>query len=160
MMAIAIHPAAIDPTFSLGELSREITPIDDVDRIYKSLSRAYRDLDAYSAAALYTRSALQLTPDRVHHRGRREIRNWYFGRFGRARENGARLTIRFVVTERGVQNGGVYDSGVYVLTGHPSDDESPVRQQTGRFVAVFRRTSGASWNYRIDSLRKGDIPLF
>ena len=153
MMAVAIHPAAIDPTFSPGELSREIAAIDDVDRIYKSLSRAYRDLDAYAAAALYTRSASHLTPDRVHQRGRREIHNLYIGRFGRARENGARLTIRFVVTERGVQNGVVYDTGVYVLTGHPSNDESPVRLRTERFVAVFRRTSGASWNYRIDSLR-------
>jgi len=81
----------------------------EVDALYERLTRAYRSLEADSAAAPF------------------------------AAERDIDLGIHFLVGARGVQNGVVFDVGTFFLTGRGRDDVSRGPMKMGPFLAVCRR---------------------
>jgi ketosteroid isomerase-like protein len=110
-----------------------------VSALYDALSRAYRTLDARAAAACFSPDAVVVQESTADLRGRAAIEVWLVDEFRSAVTRGVDLGLSFLVVERGVQNGVVFDVGTFSLTGRGRHDVSRVPLRTGRFLAVCRR---------------------
>ena len=111
----------------------------EVAALYEGLSRAFRDLDPEGAAALLSVDAVFVHDESDEIHGREAIRRWLARRLRGTRERGVDLGLSFLVVERGVQNGVVFDVGTFALTGRGRMDVSRVPLRSGRFLAVSRR---------------------
>lgn len=125
-----------------------VTAEPTVDRIYRVFHEAYRALDAGRVAATYGDHALYLSPGADLRRGRASVEEGFERLFGWARENGARLDIRFEIVERRLGADLGYDVGYFDLTTR-REDGSTTRSR-GKFVVVLR-PGDEGWLIVVDS---------
>jgi ketosteroid isomerase-like protein len=126
-----------------------VPPHAEVDRIYQAFSEAHEALDAWRLDDLYSHDALYITPDNRARRGASAITEWFGAMFRRASELGLGLHVHFVVDQRGIERGVVYDGGHYLLSVLRPD--GTIRRRVGRFVVVFRLGSDRRWRCHLDS---------
>ena len=126
---------------------------EEVVRTILTIDREFMDAvaakDAERVAALYTEDARIMMPGRPTISGRSEILGFYKAAF-------QGLVESVVLDTKDIEVSGdlAYATGSNRITLTPPGEAS--REERGKYVAVYRRASGADWEVVIDSYSNND----
>jgi uncharacterized protein (TIGR02246 family) len=136
-----------------SESSDSVAKVGTIDDVFLAFSEALERLDAAAVADLYAEDALYLPPDGDVVRGREAIRGIFEPFFAKVAENGDRIHVSFVHTERKIDDILAYDVGYFTLTRTSGDEKNSGRQ---KFAVVLRRGDG---EWRMQVYAYSDAPL-
>lgn len=111
----------------------------DMQAVYHTFTRAYKQADAAMVAGLYTEDAYYLEPNTLIIQGRDTIQA-NFARFLSRFSPGSGPDISFEIIERQIAPDQAYDIGYYLFNG----------QRSGKFIVLWQRQPDGKWLIRAD----------
>ncbi len=128
-------------------LENGVKPHKEIDAIYATFTKAYRDLQVDLVANLYTEDANYLASGNVMTDGRAKIRENFAGFFDYVKKNGNTMEIKFRILQREVDKKLGYEVGIYTI--NTFKDGKQVQTGQGKFFVVTKKT-GKTWYFRFD----------
>lgn len=118
-----------------------------IDAIYETFTKGYRELNVGLVANLYTEDANYLASGAKMTDGRSKIYENFNGFFENVRKSGNTMDIKFHILQREVDNNLGYEVGIYTLTSFRDGKELGKGQ--GKFFVVTKKI-GNKWYFRFD----------
>lgn len=125
----------------------------EIDSIYSTFTKGYRDLNVDLVANLYTEDANYLAPGNEMMDGRGKIRESFTSFFDYVKTNGETMEIKFQILKREVDKRLGYDLGIYTI--NTFKDGKQIRTGQGKFLVVTKKI-GNKWYFRFDGY--SDVP--
>jgi uncharacterized protein (TIGR02246 family) len=119
----------------------------EIDAVYASFTRAYRQLNVDLVTDLYTADANYLAPGNPMSDGREKIREGFARFFEYVKKNGQTMEVKFRILSREVDQKLGYDLGVYTI--NTFKDGKQIGQGQGKFFVVTKKI-GDRWFFRFD----------
>jgi uncharacterized protein (TIGR02246 family) len=129
-------------------LESGVGPHREIDAVYASFTKAYRELNVDLVINLYTADANYLAPGNPMSDGREKIRQGFAGFFEQVRKNGQTMEIKFRILSREVDQKLGYDVGIYTI--NTFKDGKQIGQGQGKFFVVTKKI-GEKWFFRFDA---------
>ena len=140
-------------TFSINAQTPDLTldngvkPYKEIDAIYTTFSKGYRDLNFDLVTNLYTEDANYLAPGNEMTDGKVKIRESFAGFFEYVKKNGNTMEIKFRILQREVDKRLGYEVGIYTI--NTFKDGKQVQTSQGKFFVVTKKI-GNKWYFRFD----------
>lgn len=128
-------------------LEKGVKPHKEIDAIYETFSKGYKDLNVDLVTNLYTEDANYLASGNTMTDGRAKIRENFAGFFENVRKSGNTMEIKFRILQREVDEKLGYEVGIYTLT--TFKDGKQVGMGQGKFLVVTKKI-GKNWYFRFD----------
>lgn len=119
----------------------------EIDAIYASFTKSYRELNVDLTTNLYTEDANYLASGSRMSDGRDKIRESFASFFDYVRKNGETMEIKFRILQRDVDKRLGYDVGIYTI--NRFKDGKQVLTSQGKFFVVTKKI-GKKWYFRFD----------
>ena len=138
------------------------TNIDsELDKVYKTFSIAYDQLDADMVTNLYVADAKYLSGDDAIKEGLENIRSGFQRYFEWANSENASLNISFDIQDRKYSENLVVDVGYYLIeTTFPKDSSKETKHSAGKFITVLQPQDNEDWKFIIDGYNKAPVEAF
>lgn len=131
-----------DLTLDLG-----VKPHKDIDAIYATFSKGYRDLNVDLVTNLYTDDANYLASGNLMTDGQAKIRENFAGFFDYVKKNNNTMEIKFQILKREVDKKLGFEVGIYTINSFK--DGKQVQSSQGKFLVVTKKI-GKNWYFRFD----------
>ncbi len=141
-VSFSINAQSPDLTLENGVKSHK-----EIDAIYATFTKGYRDLNVELVVDLYTEDANYLASGNVMTDGRDKIRENFSGFFDYVKKNGNTMEIKFRILQREVDRKLGYELGIYTI--NTFKDGKQVQSSQGKFFVVTKRI-GKKWYFRFD----------
>lgn len=128
---------------------------EDIDEVYNTFTRAYRDLDIELVKRIYADSTVYLTPGNVIQFDKGEFIGSFDSMFAGAKADSAQLDIRFQIRKRDISPAQVTDIGYYRLQRIRQD--SIQWTSVGKFITVLKPQSDGTWKFVVDGYSNAPI---
>lgn len=128
-------------------LENGVKPHKEIDAIYATFTKGYRDLKVDLVANLYTEDANYLASGSTMTDGRAKIRESFAGFFDYVKKNGNTMEIKFRILNREVDRKLGYEVGIYTI--NTFKDGKQVQTGQGKFLVVTKKI-GNKWYFRFD----------
>lgn len=125
----------------------------EIDSIYTTFTKGYRELNVDLVTNLYTEDANYLAPGNEMTDGKVKIRESFASFFDYVKNNGETMEIKFQILAREVDNRLGFDVGIYTI--NTFKDGKQIRTGQGKFLVVTKRI-GNKWYFRFDGY--SDVP--
>ncbi len=119
----------------------------EIDAIYATFTKGYRDLNVDLVANLYTEDANYLASGNVITDGKAKIRESFAGFFDYVKKNGNTMEIKFRILTREVDKKLGFEVGIYTI--NTFKDGKQVKSSQGKFLVVTKKI-GKKWYFRFD----------
>lgn len=119
----------------------------EIDSIYSTFTKGYRDLNVDLVTNLYTEDANYLAPGNEMTDGRGKIRESFASFFDYVKTNGETMEIKFQILKREVDTMLGYDLGIYTI--NTFKEGKQIRTGQGKFLVVTKKI-GNKWYFRFD----------
>lgn len=129
-------------------LEKGVKPHKEIDAIYTTFTKGYRELNVDLVANLYTEDANYLASGSSMADGREKIRENFASFFDYVKKNGNTMEIKFQILKREVDKNLGYEVGIYTLNSFK--DGKQVQTGQGKFFVVTKKI-GNKWFFRYDS---------
>lgn len=129
-------------------LEKGVKSHKEIDAIYASFTKGYRELNVDLVTNLYTEDANYLAPQNEMIEGRAKIRENFASFFDYVKQNGNTMEIKFQILKREVDKNLGYDLGIYTINSFK--DGKQVQTGQGKFLVVTKKI-GKNWYFRYDS---------
>ncbi len=126
----------------------------EIDEIYKTFSKGYKELNVDLVANLYTEDANYLASGEKMTDGKSKIRDSFGSFFESVRKTGNTMNINFRILKREVDKKFGYEVGIYTLT--TFKDGKQIGTGQGKFFVVTKKI-GNKWFFRFDGYSGLDI---
>jgi len=128
-------------------LDSGVKPHQEIDAIYATFTKGYRDLNVDLVSNLYTPDANYLAPGSVMTDGKNKIRDNFANFFDYVKKNGNTMEIKFRILNRDVDKRIGYEVGIYTI--NTFKDGKQVQTGQGKFFVVTKKI-GKQWYFRFD----------
>ena len=128
-------------------LDKGVKPHKEIDAIYATFTKGYRDLQVDLVVNLYTEDANYLASGNVMTDGQAKIRENFAGFFDYVKKNGNTMEIKFRILQREVDKKLGYEVGIYTIT--TFKDGKQIQTGQGKFFVVTKKI-GNKWYFRFD----------
>lgn len=128
-------------------LDKGVKPHKEIDAIYATFTKGYRELNVDLVAKLYTEDANYLASGSEITDGRIKIFENFKGFFDYVKKNGNTMEIKFRIMQREVDKRLGYEVGIYTL--NTFKDGKQVQSGQGKFFVVTKKI-GNKWYFRFD----------
>jgi uncharacterized protein (TIGR02246 family) len=135
-------------------LENGVKPHKEIDEIYKTFSKGYKELDIDLVANLYTEDANYLASGEKITDGRTKIREGFRSFFESVKKNGNTINIKFRILQREVDKKLGCEVGIYTIT--TFKDGKQIGTGQGKFFVVTKKI-GKKWFFRFDGYSGLDI---
>ncbi len=128
-------------------LETGVKPHKEIDEIYATFSKGYKDLNVDLVGNLYTEDANYLASGEKMTDGRAKIRETFASFFDSVKKNGNTMNIQFRILQREVDKKLGYEVGIYTLTTFKNGEQ--IGSGQGKFFVVTKKI-GKKWFFRFD----------
>jgi ketosteroid isomerase-like protein len=128
-------------------LENGVKPHKQIDEVYSTFSKGYKELNVDLVANLYTEDANYLASGEKITDGREKIRENFGSFFESVKKNGNTMNIQFRILQREVDKKLGYEVGIYTLT--TFKDGKQIGTGQGKFFVVTKKI-GKKWFFRFD----------
>lgn len=125
----------------------------EIDSIYTTFTKGYRELNVDLVTNLYTEDANYLAPGNEMTDGKAKVREGFASFFDYVKNNGETMEIKFQILKREVDNRLGFDVGIYTI--NTFKDGKQIRTGQGKFLVVTKKI-GNKWYFRFDGY--SDVP--
>lgn len=133
----------------------------EIDKIYKTFTKAYSTLDAELVTNLYTADALYLSGEDAIKKGQDEISKGFERYFKWAESENVHLDIAFDIQNRSISDSLVSDVGYYLITTtFPGDSAKEERQSAGKFITILEKNEEGVWQFIADGYNNAPVEAF
>jgi ketosteroid isomerase-like protein len=128
-------------------LETGVKPHKEIDEIYKTFSKGYKELDVDLVTNLYTEDANYLPSGNKMTAGKEKIRENFGSFFESTKKNGNTMNIKFRILQREVDKKLGCEVGIYTIT--TFKDGKQIGTGQGKFFVVTKKI-GKKWYFRFD----------
>lgn len=128
-------------------LESGVKPHKEIDSIYSTFTKGYRELNVDLVTNLYTEDANYLAPGNEMTDGKAKVREGFASFFDYVKKNGETMEIKFQILKREVDKRLGYDVGIYTI--NTFKDSKQIRTGQGKFLVVTKKI-GNKWYFRFD----------
>ncbi len=128
-------------------LENGVKPHKEIDEIYKTFSKGYKELNIDLVANLYTEDANYLASGEKMTDGKSKIYDNFASFFDGVKKNGNSMKIQFRILQREVDKKLGYELGIYTLKTFKDGKQIGIGQ--GKFFVVTKKI-GKKWFFRFD----------
>jgi uncharacterized protein (TIGR02246 family) len=146
-LAILLFSISINAQTPDLTLETQVKPHKEIDAIYATFTKAYRDLNIDLVTNLYTEDANYLAPGNTMTDGKAKIRETFASFFDYVKKNNNTMEIKFRILQREVDKKLGYEVGIYTI--NTFKDGKQVQTGQGKFFVVTKKIGG-KWFFRFD----------
>jgi uncharacterized protein (TIGR02246 family) len=128
-------------------LENGVKPHREIDAVYSSFTKGYRDLNVDLVADLYAEDANYLAPGKMMTDGRIKIRESFASFFDYVKKEGQTMEIKFRILHREVDQKLGFEVGIYTINSFK--DGKQIGTGQGKFLVVTKKI-GNKWYFRFD----------
>lgn len=144
LLSLAINCFAQTPDLVL---ENGVKPHKEIDAIYATFTKGYRELNVDLVTNLYTEDANYLAPGKEMTDGRAKIRVGFASFFDYVKKNNQTMEIKFQILKREVDSKLGFEVGIYTIKSFK--DGKQIGSGQGKFLVVTKKI-GNKWFFRFD----------